>query len=441
MSNPKKLFNKNFALLWQGQLVSQIGSQAFSIATLFWTKNQTNSATLVGVLLMLAVLPQVLLSPLGGTFADRYSRKKIIVACDLISGIFMVSLAVAFFFFPESNNTLFIGLLTATLVISAVRSFFGPAVYAAIPDIVPSKQVPAANSSLQILVQISALLGTGIGGILFRLLGAPLLFLLNGISYLFSGFLSSFINIRKADIAVKSAVSSIRQETLEGFQYIFGNAGLRASFYVFALLNFFITPISVILPYYVEDVLALSADWYGYIASAFGVGAIIGYVLVAWLKPQGTVRRNAVLFAFFCSACLLFSLSTVYHPIVALICFAILGILNGFTGISLVTQIQTCIKPEMRGRVMGNFMTLTGVIIPISLGISGILIDVLNKNVLMMLMVCGIALGALSASLLLNRNFLKFLVDNAQPMEQELVEKGEETLLVATKDYEKINDQ
>jgi DHA3 family macrolide efflux protein-like MFS transporter len=49
---------------------------------------------------MLSVLPQVLLSPLGGTFADRYSRKKIIVACDLISGIFMASLAVAFFFFP-----------------------------------------------------------------------------------------------------------------------------------------------------------------------------------------------------------------------------------------------------------------------------------------------------------------------------------------------------
>jgi hypothetical protein len=56
-------------------------------------------------------------------------------------------------------------------------------------------------------------------------------------------------------------------------------------------------------------------------------------------------------------------------------------------------------------------------------------------------MVCSFALGALSASLLLNKNFLKFLVDSAQPVERELIEKGEETLLVATKDYEKLNNQ
>src|SRR4028119_1923222 len=133
MSNPKKLFNKNFALLWQGQLISQIGAQAFSIAALFWTKNQTNSATLVGVLLMLSVLPQILLSPVGGTFADRYSRKKIIVACDLVNSFFMTALALIFFF-NRSNDLLFIALLIASLVISSVKSFFNPAATAAIPD-------------------------------------------------------------------------------------------------------------------------------------------------------------------------------------------------------------------------------------------------------------------------------------------------------------------
>lgn len=428
MSNSEKLFNKNFAFLWQGQLVSQIGSQAFSIAALFWTKNQTESATLVGLLLMLSVLPQVLLSPLGGTFADRHSRKKIIVACDLISSFFMASLAAAFFFFPGSNDLLFIALVIATLVISAVKSFFNPAVYAAIPDIVAPAKVAAANSSLQILVQLSALLGTGTGGILFRLLGAPLLFLLNGAGYLFSGFLGSYINIRSTEHTQKDTASSFKQDTLEGFQYIFKDKGLNATFYVFALLNFFISPIYVILPYYVEDVLKVSADWYGYVAGAFGIGAIIGYVLVGWLKPEGAARRNAILFAFFFSACLVCSLSVVNQPVVALICFTILGILNGYTSISLITQIQTSINPEMRGRVMGNFLTLTGAVVPVSLGLSGILIDVLDKNVLVMLMVCGLALITLSASLLLNRNFLTFLVYTPQVVQKEIIEK-EEALL------------
>ena len=58
----------------------------------------------------------------------------------------------------------------------------------------------------------------------------------------------------------------------------------------------------------------------------------------------------------------------------------------------------------------------------------------------MMLLVCGFALGALSASLLLNRSFLNFLVYRPEPMEQEPVEKGEEVLLIDMKDYEKIND-
>lgn len=436
MSSPKKLFNKNFALLWQGQLISQIGSQAFSIAALFWTKNQTDSATLVGVLLMLSVLPQVLLSPLGGTFADRHSRKKIIVVCDLISGLFMVSLAGIFFFFPGLNDLLFIGLLIATLVLSAVKSFFNPAAYAAIPDIVTSKHVAAANSSLQILVQLSALLGTGIGGILFRLLGAPLLFLLNGAGYLFSGFLGSFMNIRRVEKSEKN-ISSFKQDIVDGFRYIFGDLGLRATFYVFALLNFFISPIYVILPYYVEDVLKVNADWYGYVASAFGVGAIIGYVLVGWLKPKGTVRRNAILFAFFCSACLVLLLSIVNQPVIALLCFATLGILNGYTSITLITQIQTSIDPDMRGRVLGNFMTLTGAVVPVALGITGVLIDVLNKNIVLMLTVCGFALVALSISLLLNRNFLNFLVYTPVVIQQEHIVKEEELLQLEKEDQQK----
>lgn len=435
MSNPDKLFNKNFALLWQGQLVSQIGSQAFAIAVLFWTKHQTDSGTLVGVLLMLSVLPQVVLSPLGGTFADRHSRKKIIVACDLISGMFMTFLAGAFFFFPQSNTVLLLGVLIATLVVSAAKAFFNPAVYAAVPDIVSPKQVTAANSSLQILVQLSTLLGTGTGGILFLLLGAPLLFLINGIGYLISSFLSSCIHIQPTQVTEKKPVASFKQDIKEGFNYIFRDAGLKSIFYVFALLNLFVSPLFVILPYYVEDVLALTADWYGYVAGTFGVGAIIGYLLVGVLKPQGTARRNTILLAFFCSACLVFSLSIITTPVVALVCFAALGILNGYTNVIFISQIQTSIAPEIRGRVMGNFMTLTGAVVPVALGISGVLIDVLNKDIALMLMGCGVALIIVSISLVFNRDFLKFLLFTPQEDEQKPVKVEEEVMLLEKNDY------
>src|SRR5947209_12481686 len=84
---PARLWNRNFFLLWQGQTVSQFGNQAFAVAMMFWILENTGSASLMGLLMSLSILPGVLLAPFGGTFADRHSRVRILVVCDLIAGL------------------------------------------------------------------------------------------------------------------------------------------------------------------------------------------------------------------------------------------------------------------------------------------------------------------------------------------------------------------
>ena len=87
MEKPSRLLNRNFFLLWQGQLVSQTGNQVAIVAMLFWIEQTTDSASLVGLIMMVSALPSVLLGPIGGTFADHYSRRAIIVYSDLFSGL------------------------------------------------------------------------------------------------------------------------------------------------------------------------------------------------------------------------------------------------------------------------------------------------------------------------------------------------------------------
>ncbi len=98
------LFNRNFVLLFQGQFVSQLGSFVYFVAIVFWIKHATDSATIVGLIAMLATIPGILLGPFGGTFADHFSRKKIIVIGDIINGLTISSIAALMFFSPESTE-------------------------------------------------------------------------------------------------------------------------------------------------------------------------------------------------------------------------------------------------------------------------------------------------------------------------------------------------
>jgi len=177
-----KLLNRNFFLLWQGQFVSRIGSEVFSIAAIIWIKQATESATLMGILGMVAAIPALLLGPIGGAFADRYSRRRIIIFSDVINGLAVMLLAVVFYLQPENSDAILASLFGVAISIAIVSSFFVPAISASIPDLVPSDGVAGANSLRQLSSQLSMFLGQGLGGVLFRVLGAPLVVLIeNGI--------------------------------------------------------------------------------------------------------------------------------------------------------------------------------------------------------------------------------------------------------------------
>lgn len=158
----RKLFNRNFVLLWLGQAVSQLANGAGYIAVIWWIQVETGSALALGTLAASQMMVAVLLGPFAGALADRWNRKSIIVVTDATRGGIYSFLA-----YLVWHESLSLPVLYLLMIMNAIcREFFDPAIGAALPALVPDSELARANSLNRIsssAVNIG-LLGTGSKG-------------------------------------------------------------------------------------------------------------------------------------------------------------------------------------------------------------------------------------------------------------------------------------
>lgn len=396
-ARPGRLWNRDFLLLWQGQTVSQFGNLAFSSAMMLWLKEATGSASLMGLMMLATLLPGVLLGPFGGTFADRHSRIRIALVCDFVSAAAV--LALSFSMYDSRVASLqpgavrfVIGLLLAVSVtLGILRAFFTPAFSAAIPDLVPRDKIPAANSLNQFSIQGSTLIGQAIGGLLYQLLGAPLLFLIDGFSYIYAGVCSAFI--RLPPMAKKPASEhpfrEFIAETGAGFRYLWNQPGLRDFIVIASIVNFFGMPIAVLLPFYVEIYLKAGDAWYGYLMAAITVGSIAGYLFAGIFTLTGRQRQRAVLAAMILVPVFFGGVGSVTSRYLGLTMVFFGGASLGVVNVYLMSMIQMSTPDEVRGRVMGVVVTLSGALMPLGMALGGVVGDLTGKNVPLVYALCG----------------------------------------------------
>ena len=390
-----KLFNKDFLLLWQGQTVSQIGSQVFNVALMFWIKHVTGSATLMGIVFMLSMLPAALIGPVSGAIVDNLNRKRLIISSDIINGINVLILAaiVGYSLFPI--DTIIVLVLLLSCANGILFSIFNPAITASIPDLVPKEKLKSANSMQESIHQLSMFIGQAAGGILYTLFGAPLLFLFDGITYLFSAVSESFIELpaRKAEkkTSLKETYEHYKNETKDGLNYVWKEKGIRVLFLSFAVMNFFIMPLIILLPFYVEDVLLLTPDWYGYIFGAFGLGSILGYGITGVWNPKGKKAKvYMILFALIMVGVLMPMFGFITNGYLAVINMGLIGMFDGYFTVNVITILQLKINSEFRGRVFALLNSISIGLSPISMALAGIIADLLDQNVIPIFIFCGV---------------------------------------------------
>ncbi len=364
----EKLWNKNFFLLWQGQLVSALGDQAYVLALGFWIMATTGSTAIMGTLMAASTIPRVLISPFSGVIVDRIDRKQMIIWTDLIRGILVTIIGIgAYRGFLEIWMVFFTG-----VILRLCGAFFGPSVQSAIPDIVPKSKLVPANSLFQIIHSSTQLIGNVASGVLYALVGAPFLFLFNGISYLFSAGTESFIDIPKIERKEEKKITFI-QDFVAGLNFVWKFTSLRNLFITASVSNFFSSMSFVLLIPLFTLVRGFDSAQYGFAMGAMALGMFLGmgYTSIRKIKPEGRYKH-------FLTGGILSFISFSTFPFMTniyLVSFILLvaGIGNALVNVFIGSIVQMTTPAEMRGKVFGLLGTLSQGLTPIAMALGGVL--------------------------------------------------------------------
>jgi DHA3 family macrolide efflux protein-like MFS transporter len=370
----EKLFNKDYALLWLGMAVSQLGDGAGTIGLMWWVQTKTGSAMLLGTIAMVRTMVSVVLSPVGGALADRANKKLIIVGTDIARGLAYAMLAYLVYM-DQLTTPVLLSLVAITSVCSAL---FNPAVGATVPLLVSKANLPRANSLQQITSNLVSIIGYSAGGVLVAFLGIPLLLAIDAVSFLLSAGSEMLIHIPRLMAKGKATAGRFVQDIKDGLLYVRQNRVLIDIMKVAAVLNFVGAPVFILLPKYVQEHLGGSPTLYGYMLAASMAGTLCASLLIAFTK---TVERNMWLFlhgvtmqgALIASLALLSSKGLAVVPIAL---FMLMGLLNGIVNVYFASLVQRTTDPEQMGRVFGLLNTMCGGLQPISQGLTGYLGDV-----------------------------------------------------------------
>lgn len=372
----KKLWTMNFFLLWQGQIVSAVGDVVYEIALGFWVLAVTGSTGLMGILMAASALPRILIAPFAGVIVDRCNRRNMLVLMDLIRGISITTVGIAALLGFVQIWMVF----AAGVILGVCAAFFNPTVGSTVPDIVPRDKLIQANSALNMVGTGVSIFANPLGGVLYQLLGAPIMFFTNGISYLVSAFTEVFIKIPKierkgkAEDAMKSTSDSFKEDLKDGFKFVWNFKGLRYLIIAAAFLNFFANMgIILILPLF-QRTESLGAGKYGVAIALLTGGMFAGMAFTSIVKIPYEKRLRI-----FVVSGVIFSIGFSVFPMVnfkfMLVLLFLAGFFNAIVNTLISATLQLTVPQDMRGKVFSIMNTVCGGLVPIAMAMGGILAE------------------------------------------------------------------
>lgn len=345
----KKLWNKDFILLLQGNIVSTVGDLMYSVAIGYWVYEQTGSNSLMGIMSAISMFVTMFLSPFTGSIIDKCNRKWVLIGMDLMQSVVMLTVGVLAYM-GKLNVP---GVLIAAVLAAFGSVFYSPAMSTLMIDIIPKDDMVRGQSIFSGANSMVSTLGTAFSGVMVAFFGVPLIVILNGLSNLYSAISEMFVHVPKTvQQGQQVSVKSILRDSKDAVKMIFSNPCLKLFVPCALILNLLgAGPMTLMLPFCLEK--GFEVDKYGYLMTVWTAAYLICTLLLGAIKLKPKARFWCMAVGFSASGMFLI-LAYLGNSFLMVCVFGFIGAFLNCAGNTVFNaSLMLALPEENRGAILG----------------------------------------------------------------------------------------
>ena len=275
----RPLRRRRFRLLWFGRVASAMGDAIVPVALTFAVLSIHGSATALGGVLASFTIARVVFTLAGGVVADRFSRRAIMLSCDLLRAAVQALIAVLLL----THHMTLVTFIACEALFGMASAFFGPAADGLVPQTIEPGELQSANALLGISRNTLNVFGPAVSGLLLWIAGPGYVFAIDAVSFVAS---AAFLARLDVDAPIRAPLRSFGSELREGFREVTSRGWVRAPIIGFAISNFMLASFLVLGPLVFLSHFGNPRQVWGIVSACGSIGAIIGAFASVKLAPR-----------------------------------------------------------------------------------------------------------------------------------------------------------
>ena len=372
------LRHREYRLIWYGQLSASMGTWMDEITRGWLIYQLTDSAAQLGLVRGVQAIPFLLVSPLAGSAADRYSRKAQLMIAQVGNGLLYAAMALLIFTGQIRPWHVYV-----SAFLSAVfQAFQQPARTAMVSDAVPPGYLTNAIGLNALMYNVSRSTGPALAGVLIVALGTGGAYSAQAVFFLLATIWTVQLQpVRRASTAAGGHTAhreSFGRSIVEGWKFSWRSEAVRTGLLCTMLAALFIAPFTTLLPVFARDLLGVGANGQGFLLTAMGVGALCSAILIASAGerlPRGMLMLGSTML--YGVVVMIFAASPWFQ--LSLVMMGIAGLCHVHSNALVQTVIQSYSPSELRGRTTAIF-TMNQVLVTAGSMLIGALSSVLGAR-------------------------------------------------------------